>query len=157
MRNLQEQLKKAFCYIILFWPFTFWITCSRDVNIFANSWPSASNFKSFSQSVEELGQWLHLLDKPIFIDKLPIFFRNYHRTRSCQSASSCTCPDWLFHSQLAPQFINSTVEPTREIGNRRTWYFFNFEFRLLEKPLIYWVSDTSLLPWNYEFTNLESS
>ena len=53
MRNLQEQVKKAFCYQKLFWPFTVWINCSSDLKIFANSRPSASNFKSFSQSVEQ--------------------------------------------------------------------------------------------------------
>ena len=45
MRKIQEQVKKAFCYQKLFWPFTVWIK-------FANSWPSASNFKSFSWSLE---------------------------------------------------------------------------------------------------------
>ena len=50
MRNLQEQVKKAFCYQKLFWPFTVWINCSSD--LFANSQPSASNFKSFSRSLE---------------------------------------------------------------------------------------------------------
>ena len=53
MRNLQEQVKKAFCYQKLFWPFTVWINCSSDIKIFANSQPSASNFKSFSRSLEQ--------------------------------------------------------------------------------------------------------
>ena len=53
LRNLQEQVKKAFCYQKLFWPFTVWINCSSDLKIFANSWPSASNFKSFSWSLEQ--------------------------------------------------------------------------------------------------------
>ena len=52
MRNLQEQVKKAFCYQKLFWPFTVWINCSSDLKHFANSRPSASNFKSFSWSLE---------------------------------------------------------------------------------------------------------
>ena len=52
IRNLQEQVKKPFCYQKLFWPFTVWINCSRDLKIFANSWPTASNFKSFSRSLE---------------------------------------------------------------------------------------------------------
>ena len=52
MRNLHEQVKKAFCYQKLFWPFTVWINCSSDLKNFANSWPSASNFKNFSWSVE---------------------------------------------------------------------------------------------------------
>ena len=52
MRNLSEQVKKAFCYQKLFWPFTGWTNCSSNLKIFADSWPSASNFKSFSQSLE---------------------------------------------------------------------------------------------------------
>ena len=53
MRNLQEQVKKAFCYQKLFWPFTVWINCSSDLKNFANSRPSTSNFKSFSRSLEQ--------------------------------------------------------------------------------------------------------
>ena len=53
MRNLQEQVKKAFCYQKLFWPFTIWINCSSDFKTFANSQTSASNFKSFSRSLEQ--------------------------------------------------------------------------------------------------------
>ena len=53
MRNLQEQVKKAFCYQKMFWPFTVWINCSSDLKSFANSCPSASNFKIFSQSVKQ--------------------------------------------------------------------------------------------------------
>ena len=53
MRNLQEQVKKAFCYQKLFWPFTVWINFSSDLKIFANSRPSASNFKTFSRSLEQ--------------------------------------------------------------------------------------------------------
>ena len=45
LRNLQEQVKKAFCYQNLFWPFTVWINCSSDLKNFANSQP-------FSQSQE---------------------------------------------------------------------------------------------------------
>ena len=52
MRNLQEQVKIAFCYQKLFWPFSVWIICSSNLKKFANSWPSASSFKSFSQLLE---------------------------------------------------------------------------------------------------------
>ena len=52
LRNLQEQVKKAFCYQKLFWPLTVLTICSSDLKIFANSWHSASNFKSFSRSLE---------------------------------------------------------------------------------------------------------
>ena len=53
MRNLQEQVKKAFCYQKMFWPFTVWINCSSDLKGFANSRPSALNFKSFPCSLEQ--------------------------------------------------------------------------------------------------------
>ena len=53
MRNLHEQVKKAFCYQKLFWPFTVWINCSCDLKFFENSQPSALNFKSFSGSLEQ--------------------------------------------------------------------------------------------------------
>jgi len=52
MRNLQEQVKKAFRYQTLFWSFTVWINCSSDLTVFANSLPSALNFKKFSRSLE---------------------------------------------------------------------------------------------------------
>ena len=52
LMNLQELVKKAFCYQKLFWPFTVWISCSSHLKIFANSRPSASNFKSFYRSLE---------------------------------------------------------------------------------------------------------
>ena len=51
--NLQEQVKKAFCYQKLFWPFTVRTNCSSDLKIFANFQPSTSNFKSFSWSAEQ--------------------------------------------------------------------------------------------------------
>ena len=53
MRNFQEQCKKAFCYQKLIWPFTGWINCSNDLKNVANSLPLASNFKSFSQSLDQ--------------------------------------------------------------------------------------------------------
>ena len=37
VRNLQKQVKKAFCYQKLFWPFTVWINCSSDLKNFENS------------------------------------------------------------------------------------------------------------------------
>ena len=45
VRNLQEQVKRSFFYQKLFWPFTVWINCSCDLKNFADSGPSASNFK----------------------------------------------------------------------------------------------------------------
>jgi hypothetical protein len=67
MRNLQEEVKKLFCYQKLFWPFSVWINCSSDLKNFANSWPSASNFKSFSRPIEqEKMQYISILFIPEF-------------------------------------------------------------------------------------------
>jgi hypothetical protein len=69
MRNLQEQVKKSFCYEKFFWPFTVWINCPSDLKIFANSWPSASNFKQFSRSLE---QFLITVGQNNFGNKIPL-------------------------------------------------------------------------------------
>ena len=53
MRNLQEQVKKAFCYQKMFWPFTVWINCFSGLKKFGNSRSSALIFKSFSRSLEQ--------------------------------------------------------------------------------------------------------
>ena len=71
MRNLQEQVKKAFCYQKLFWHFTVWTNCSSDLKIFANSRPSALNFKSFSRSLE---QFFLTVGQNNFGNKIPLLF-----------------------------------------------------------------------------------
>ena len=68
LKNLQEQVKKAFCYQKLFWPFTVWINCSSDLKIFENSQPSASNFKSFFRSLQ---QFFLTVGQNNFGDKIP--------------------------------------------------------------------------------------
>ena len=73
MRNLQEQVKKAFCYQKLFWPFTVWINCSSDLKIFVNSWPSASNFKSFFRSLEH---FFLTVGQNNFDNKIPFLMDN---------------------------------------------------------------------------------
>ena len=70
MRNLQEQVKKAFCHQKLFWPFPVWINCSSDLKNFANSQHSASHFKSFSRS---LGQFFLTVGQNNFGNKIPRF------------------------------------------------------------------------------------
>ena len=69
MRNLQEQVKKAFYYQKLNWPFTVWIDCSSS-----NSWPSASNFKRFSLSLE---QFFLTVGQNNFVNKIPFLFSNF--------------------------------------------------------------------------------
>ena len=72
MRNLQEQVKKAFCYQKLFWPFTVWINCPSDLKHFANSRPSVLNFKSFTQSLE---QFFLTVGQKNFGNKIPMFHK----------------------------------------------------------------------------------
>ena len=73
MRNIQEQVNKA-SYQKLFWPFTVWINCSSDLKFFANSCPSASNFKSFSQSLE---QFFLTVGQNNFGNKIPWFWFDF--------------------------------------------------------------------------------
>ena len=68
--HAKKKFRKAFCYQKLFWPFTVWIDCSSDLKKFANSWPSASNFKSFSRSLE---QFFLTVGQNNFGNKIPIF------------------------------------------------------------------------------------
>ena len=70
MRNLQDQIKKAFCYQNLFWLFTVWIICSNDLKNFANTRPSASNFKSFSRSPRTI--FSHTIGQNNFGNKIPL-------------------------------------------------------------------------------------
>ena len=69
LRNIQQQVKKAFCYQKLFWPFSVWANCSNDHKIFANSWPSAMIFKSFSRL---LRQFFLTVGQSSFGNKIPI-------------------------------------------------------------------------------------
>ena len=69
MKNLQEQVTKAFCYQKLFRPFTVWKNCSSDLKNFANSRPSASNSKSFSRSLE---QFFLTVGQNKFGNKIPL-------------------------------------------------------------------------------------
>ena len=79
LRNLQEQVKKAFCYQKLFRPFTFRTNCSSDLKIFANSRLSASNFKSFSWSLE---QFFLTVGRNNFGNKIPFHSANEDKIRA---------------------------------------------------------------------------
>ena len=102
MRNLQEQVKNAFCYQKLFWPFTVWINCSIDLKIFANSQSSAS-FKSFSWSVE---QFFVTAGQNNCCNKIPFIWI---------IINSKSCPT-LFFEMLA-----TTTTPTRK------WEYCSFQ------------------------------
>ena len=90
MRNLKKQVKKAFCYQKLFWPFTVRTNCSRDLKNFANFQPSASNFKRFSRSLE---QFLLTVGQNNFGNKIPfldiLFFYRHCRCNKCKARKKC--------------------------------------------------------------------
>ena len=74
MRNLQEQVKKAFCYQKMVWPFSVRINCSSDLKNFANCRPSASNFNFFSQSLEHI---FLTVGQNNFSNKIPFLLLDY--------------------------------------------------------------------------------
>ena len=83
IRNLQEKVKKSILfYQKLFWPFSVWINFSSDLKIFANSRPSASSFKSFSQSLK---QFCLTVGQNNFGNKIP-FLQGYDEI--CHSKNS---------------------------------------------------------------------
>ena len=84
-----NKLKKVFSFQKLFWPSFVQKNCSSDLKLFATSWPSASNFKCFSQSLE---QFFLTVCQNKFGDKIPIsmnlsFFSHYPRSSI----------SWIFH------------------------------------------------------------
>ena len=85
MRNLQEQVKKAFCYQKLFWPVTVWKNCSSNLKFFENSRHSASSFKDFSRSLE---QFFLTVGQNNFGNKIPfllsciLFLSSWHFSAS---------------------------------------------------------------------------
>ena len=85
MRNLRKQVKKAFCYQKLLWPFTVGINCSSGLKNFENSLPSASNFQSFSRSLE---QFFVTVGQSNFGNKIPFF---HSRPEQCSKQNNYHC------------------------------------------------------------------
>ena len=69
MRNIQEQDKKAFCHLKLFWPFTVWINCSRDLKKNSNCRISKDRSRSLEQFLLTVGQNNFDYRIPIFAEK----------------------------------------------------------------------------------------
>ena len=73
LRNLQEQVVKAFCYQKLFWPFTVWMNCSSDRNCFCKFSAFSLEFQKFSRSLE---QFFPTVGQNNFGNKIPFLFLN---------------------------------------------------------------------------------
>ena len=131
MRNLQEQIKKPFCYQKLFWPFTVWINCSSDLKNFANSRPSASNFKSFCRSLEQFlltevrtiliikyhgSKLLQLSQCYTFHSNLEIIWMSYHSTNE-QIWNNCYYSPSIYYDQLFSLLQNYFKKCNTRISN----------------------------------------
>ena len=106
MRNLHEQVEKAFCYQKFFWPLTaVWLNCSIDLKIFANSWPSsASNFKSYFDHYVE--QSLFTIGQNNFGNKIPLFpSTDFHTNDTSFSQTSNNILNSHIHSLFKPCYI----------------------------------------------------
>ena len=130
MINLQEQVKKSFCYQKLFWPFTVWINCSSDLICFANSLPSASNFKSFFRSLEH---FFLTVGHNIFANIIPFvifpifFFADFSRCnvglwsgfdRSWRNGPSCSY-QFVCKIQL---WVSESGSFEKSLAGSKTWW-----------------------------------
>ena len=109
IRDLQEQVKKAFSYFglkKLIWTFTVWINCSRDLKKFTNSRPSAWNFKSFSSIIKNI--FSHSRSEQ-FWWKNTIF--KLHTLKPPSGNRLCTKPFWISDMIL---FITWTIYSNSE-------------------------------------------
>ena len=105
LRNILEQVKKAFCYQKLYWPFTVWTNCSSDLKNFANSWPSASNLKHFSRSQEQF--FLTVVGKNNFGNKIPFLYFNLKQKTVCTNNVGHA---WLIEHMVSIQKIIHIVQ-----------------------------------------------
>ena len=85
------------------------MNCSSDLKIFANSWPSASNVKSFSQSLE---QFFLTVGQNNFGNKILYFHKK---------TTICTFPDFSFIRHLELSLLKSLLV-----------YSFEFSFFLFQ-------------------------
>ena len=102
MRNLQEQVKKEFCYQKLFWPFTVWTNCSSDLKNLANSQPSALNFKSFSWSIE---QFFLTVGQNNFGNKIPMYCRDLYNWCKAQQQKAVNKTNHKTYPICIPSFL----------------------------------------------------
>ena len=125
MRNNQEQVEKALCYQKLFWPFTVWINCSSDLNIFANSRPSASNFKSFSRSLE---QFFLTVGQNNFGNKIP-----FHTPLTRFTAALNCSPDFFQKLRVTCIFCKSLLVWCISIENQSRFICMYVMYQVAQK------------------------
>ena len=116
-----QEVKKTFCYQKLFWSFTVRTNCSSDLENFANSHPSASNFKGFPRSREQF--FFLTIGEDNFGNKIPIL--NVYR----HSWTHYTVKGSNFKSQHKSWFTRV------EYGRCCRWnnYHLSWNYRLFQK------------------------
>ena len=116
-RNLQEQVKKVFCYIKLFWPFTVWINCFIDLKTFLENRTTSSHSRS-----EQFGQQNTIV--------------HYQKRVNCifdfQSDTHCRKMSGF---ELSTSYIQSKDQPLYKINWRSSYILGNFH-RLSTCPLV---------------------
>ena len=109
-----------------FWPFTVWINCSSDLKNFANSRPSASNFKKCSRS---LAQFFLTGGQNNFGNKIPITTHKVQRTQkiTCQKNKMVLLTflrKYLSLSIPVPFILVELRENAASVGRRKNYIFF---------------------------------
>ena len=150
MRRFQEQVKKVFCCQKLFWPFTVWINWSSDLKIFANSRPSASNFKSFLRSSEH---FFLTVGQHNFGNKIPIQILYDLTTRHLVFSSFFLTSNQVLAINLACKC--SCKLPTTSVAQCNGYHFVGYHFSklyyktLCNLPIGYIYASKKSLDYSY--------
>ena len=104
------------------------MNCSNDLKKFANVWPSASNFKCFSRSLE---QFFLTVGQNNFSNKIP-FILMLWGTSSGHMKNCCSSIALMFQNILAQTFLPEILK-------------FNQIFTLLFKKIFLWCM--SIFRW----------
>ena len=98
----------------MFLPFAVRTNCSSVLKIFANSWPSASNLKSFSWSLE---QFFLTVGQNNFGNKIPLISKFIYNKSKCQKY------EWMINNTNVP-FKATEVMIRFRIVNTEPWFCF---------------------------------
>ena len=148
LRNLQEQVKKPFCYQKLFWPFTVWINCSSDLKNFANSRPLASNFQKFSWMSRTI--FFHSRGQNNFGNKIPFLiftWDHFNDSKLFFSSNQLIMKYFSLHSSEAANYclfshVLKIVLWLTQFKYRESLLFLSSKFRLQ-----FWLNFSHNLWW----------
>ena len=127
MRNLQEQVKKTFCYQKLCLPFIAWINCSTDLK----------NFACFSRSVE---QFFLTVGQNNFGNKIPLLLFSACRRSGKKSKQICSYRASsmfkILHVQMdkLPRLgdFSKILRPSQNIWTLKNWFYIKNNILILK-------------------------